>query len=283
MVQSSAMAPGAPEWLDELTLRTEAPWLPMGTRALRDAPLLQGDGAGAQELRRRKEQLLTSARHDVVVAMPGTEAVATEAADLVARAVGQGLDPALPPLEAAALLVPDDLVVLADHQGSWRMAAGVVCFPSHWSPPSKLGLPVADIHGPVPGYADELRPRVDRFLDNLTPGRPVWRRNWTVHASAELHAPHPVTVAGPVAPPHHWLRSERQALAALPLSAGILFTIGTEQVQLDVLRQKPDTASRLAAALRATPTDLARYRFGDLDIAGIASWLERHATVGRPG
>ena len=50
------------------------------------------------------------------------------------------------------------------------MAAGVVCFPSHWSPSEKLGLPVAAIHGPVPRYADELRHRVDRFLDQLEPG-----------------------------------------------------------------------------------------------------------------
>jgi hypothetical protein len=192
---------------------------------------------------------------------------------MTGRPLGEGQ----PLFEAAALVVPDDLVLLLRYQGVWRMAAGVICFPSHWSPPAKLGLSIAEIHRSVPGYADELGDRVDRFLDYLTPRRPVWRRNWTIHASPELYAPRPVVPAGPVVPEHHWLRSERQALVALPVSGGILFTIHTQQVRLDVLRRQPDLASRLAAALRATNPDLAGYRFGSIDVNGIAGWLEREA------
>ena len=33
---------------------------------------------------------------------------------------------------------------------------------------------------PVAHYDRELRERVDRFIDRLTSGRPVWRRNWFV-------------------------------------------------------------------------------------------------------
>lgn len=255
----------------------------MGTHAVRGTPLLEADGPGFEEVRRRKEQLLSSVHDEVSVATPGAEAAVDEAAHLVARVVGRLLDDRWPPLEAAALLVPDDLVVLARGDGTWRMAAGVVCFPSHWSPPAKLGLPISEVHGPVPGYADELGERVERFLDHLSPDRPVWRRNWTVHASPELHAPRPVATARPVAPEDHWLRSERQVLAALPLSAGILFTIRTEQVPLAVLRDRPEVALRLAGALRSMPPDLARYRFGELAIDGInglGAWLER---LGGPG
>jgi dimethylamine monooxygenase subunit A len=155
----------------------------------------------------------------------------------------------------------------------------VVCFPSHWSPPTKLGLPIADVHGPVPRYAAELRDRVQRSLDHLRPDRPLWRRNWTVHASPELHAPYPVAIAGTIAPEDHWLRSERQVLMALPVSAGILFSIRTEQVPLALLTDRPDVASGLAAALRSTPPDLAGYRFGGLDLDGLATWLERQAAL----
>ena len=286
------MVSTAPGWLEELTLRAEPPWLTMGTRAMRDAPLFEVAGPESEELRRRKEQLLRSAHDEVSVALPefqvpearggaglegpGLEGAVNEAAQLVCRLAGARLDEERPPLEAAALLVPDDLVVLFRQEGRWVMAAGVVCFPSHWSPPEKLGLPVAAIHGPVPRYADELGHRVDRFLDQLGASRAVWRRNWTIHASPELYAPRPVPTAGPLAPQDHWLRSERQVLTALPQSTGILFTIRTDQVPLAVLEQKPELAAGLAGALRATPPDLAAYRFGALDTHRLANWLEGH-------
>jgi hypothetical protein len=283
LVQSTVVATAAPEWLDDLTLPSEPPWLPMGTRALRGAPLLEAAvGRGGDEVRWRKEQLLASAHDEVSVALSGAEAAAEEAAQLVARAAGRLLGEARPPLEAAALLVPDDLVVLVRREGAWLMGAGVVCFPSHWSPPAKLGLPIGAIHAPVPRYADELSERVDRFLDHLSPERPVWRRNWLVHASAELHVPHPLEVSGPVAPEQHWLRSERQVLTALPASGGILFLIRTEQVPFAVLKDRPDVAARLAAAMRSSPADLARYRFAGLDVAALVDWLERQSVGPAP-
>lgn len=271
------MVPPTPEWLSELTLRTEAPWLQMGSHALRAAPTFPS-GPGFEALRQRKSELLASAHRQVSVALPDVEAAAGEVARFVAGAVGQPLEANRPPLEAAALLVGEDLVVLVRKDGAWLMAAGVVCFPSQWSPASKLGLPVARIHEPVPRYAEELSDRVDRFLDHLAPDRPVWRRNWMVHASPELHAPQPVPVAGPVAPEDHWLRSERQTLTALPLTGAILFTIRTEQVSFGSLRHEPGFASRLAAAIRSTPADLTRYRLGDVDIDGIVGWLERFSS-----
>jgi heme-dependent oxidative N-demethylase alpha subunit-like protein len=276
----------APGWLEELTLRAEPPWLTMGTRALRDAPLFETAGPESEELRRRKEQLLRSARDEVSVALPefhgpglqgqGLDGAVNEAAQLVSRLAGARLDEERPPLEAAALLVPDDLVILLRQGGRWVMAAGVVCFPSHWSPPEKLGLSVAAIHGPVPRYADELGHRVDRFLGQLGASRAVWRRNWTIHASPELYAPRPVPTAGPLAPQDHWLRSERQVLTSLPQSTGVLFTIRTAQVPLGVLEEKPELATGLAGALRATPPDLAAYRFGAVDTRRLANWLEGH-------
>lgn len=221
----------------------------------------------------RKLEMLASAHDEVSVELPGFEAHIRDAAEHVARVTLRPLDVDRPALEAAALLVAEDLVVLGRTNGVWKMVAGVVCFPSHWSPASKLGLPVATIHQPVPRYAQELSQRVDRFLNGLAPGRPVWRRNWTVHASGELFAPHLVPVGGPVAPADHWLRSERQTLTLLPRSGAILFGIRTQQVRLAVLQDQPDVASSLATAIRSAPRDLAAYRFAGIDQEAIAGWL----------
>lgn len=253
---------GAPAWLDELHLEPGPPWHAMGTRALDPAAWLVTDDERDDQLG-RKRQLLAERRDVVAAALPGAEPAAGEAARLVA-----GADT----LEDAALAVQEDLCVLVRRDGHWRLDAGVVCFPSMWSLRDKLGLPMAAVHEPVPGYAGELAERVDRFLDRLRPERPVWRRNWFVHDSPELHLPGPPPHRPPPAVPDDlWLRSERQTLRALPASGGILFTIRTQQVPLAVVAERPDVAGRMAAAVAAWSPDLAAYR-------GAATWRDAVVT-----
>jgi hypothetical protein len=199
-----------------------------------------------------------------------------EAAALVAGAAGRPLDAGRPPLEAAALLVPDDLCLLLRRDAVWRLAAGVVCFPSMWRIGDKLGRPVTEVHAPVPAYADELGARVDRLLDRLAPGRPVWRRNWFVHDTPELHlpAPPPPPPAPVVVPDGLWLRSERQTLRRLPSSGAILFTIRTRLAPLAVVAARPDIAAGLAAAIRSWSPELVEYRNAAGWRDGALAWLE---------
>ena len=147
----------------------------MGTRSLDLGAWLVDDEDREAQLA-YKRRLLAERRDVVVASVPGTEAAAAEAAALVGA----------PDLESAARLVPEDLCVLVHRDAGWCFDAGVVCFPSMWSLRAKLGRPMAEVHGPVPAYAEELAERVDRFLDRLE--RPVWRRNWFVHDSPELVA-----------------------------------------------------------------------------------------------
>ena len=253
----------------------------MGARALGDAGLLVTDGDRDAYLQ-QKRQLLRSARDVVSVGLMVAEEAAQEAAEVVARAAGVPLGPGSP-LEAAALVVQEDLVVLVRSEDAWRFGAGVVCFPSHWMPAEKLGLRVAEVHGPVPHYEAELAVRVDRLLDRLAPPRPVWRRNWMLHASAELHVPEPSQVERTVAPEALWLRSERQVLLALPRSGGILFTIRTQQLPLVRVAGHRAAAARLAETLRASSPELDDYRSNGLDLARVASWLDTEASTGDHG
>jgi hypothetical protein len=235
----------------------------MGTRALRDGPLLIGDDLHARSLA-EKEWLFANAREVVSVALAEAAEAAAEAAELVLSALSS---PAplgnFRPLEVAALHVQEDLVVLIRSEDTWRFGAGVVCFPSHWVPGDKLGLPITEVHGPVPHYNDELAQRVDRFLDHLAPGKNAWRRNWMIHASPQLHVPHPPALDGPVHPRDLWLRSERQVLLALPATGAILFTICTQQFPLRALVTRPDVASSMASSLRSAPDSLRAYRRQD--------------------
>jgi hypothetical protein len=235
----------------------------MGTRALRDEPLLVEDDLHSLYLA-EKEWLFANARQDVSVGLPEAAGAAAEAAELVSSGLS-GPNPIgnLRPLEVAALQVQEDLIVMIRPEDTWRFGAGVVCFPSHWVPGEKLGLPITDVHEPVPHYGEELAQRVDRFLDHLAPGKNAWRRNWTIHASPKLHVPRPPALDGPVQPRDLWLRSERQVLWALPATGGILFTIRTQQFPLRALATRPDVASSMASSLRSSPDSLRAYRRQD--------------------
>ncbi|HVF33180.1 MAG TPA: DUF3445 domain-containing protein [Acidimicrobiales bacterium] len=257
----------APPWLDELPLRPGPPWHALGTHR-EPAARWSRDPDQLEEKRR----LLASAHDTVVVRRAGFAAAEQEVARLVAGADRDGA------LEDAALAVAEDLCVLApDGSGRWRLVAGVVCFPSRWRPADKLGRSVAEIHDPVPAYAEELAVRVDRFLDALRPGRGAWRRNWFVHDDPALHQPEAAPGRpGPTKVPEGlWLRSERQSLHALPESGAVLFTIRTEQVPLIAVAERPDVAAAMAAALRSWSPDLVAYRGGSSWHDEVVVWLDR--------
>jgi hypothetical protein len=249
-----------PFWIDELSFRPGPPWLSMGTRALRDGPLLIEDDLHSAYLA-EKQWLFANVREVVSVSLPEAVEASAEAAQLISPGLS-GNDPIgnLSPLEIAALQVQEDLVVLVRSEEGWRFGAGVVCFPSHWVPSEKLGLSMTGVHEPVPHYSEELAQRVDRFLDHLAPERNAWRRNWLIHASPQLHVPRPLAVGGPVQPRDLWLRSERQVLWALPDTGAILFTIRTQQFPLRALATRPDVASLMASSLRSSPDSLRAYR-----------------------
>jgi hypothetical protein len=267
-----------PRWIDELSFRPGPPWLSMGTRSLRDEPLLIEDDLLSLYLT-EKESLFANAREAVSVNLPEAAEAAAEAAELVSSGLS-GPSPIgnFRPLEIAALQVQEDLIVLVRSKEAWRFGAGVVCFPSHWVPSEKLGLSVTEVHEPVPHYDEELAQRVDRFLDHLAPGKNAWRRNWVIHASPQLHVPRPPAVDGPVSPRDLWLRSERQVLWALPSTGGILFTIRTQQFPFRALVTRPDVASSMASSLRSTSNSQRTYRRQDaFDLDDVIDLLETWA------
>lgn len=103
--------------------------------------------------------------------------------------------PTIRALEILAQTVDEDFLVLLpeasvrpDHPPKYILQAYVACFPSGFNTRTKLGLRLAEIHGPVPGYEEKLERSMDRFFARVEVGRAVKRVNWTLTTGTELFA-----------------------------------------------------------------------------------------------
>jgi hypothetical protein len=229
-----------------------------------------------------KERLIAERQEDVFAAEDGTEAAQREILDLIADHVTTGnppiarredsgiaiggrtveiTNPREPALQAAARLVPDDLVLMRKGDDGWRLAAASLCFPSSWVLAEKFGRPMSEIHRPVPGFAagtrnDEL---ISRMFDKLQPAVVVERFNWSLQGNAALYHPLPdrdrdhrahsprSRFPGTDPAATAFIRVERQSLRKLPLSGDILFTIRIHLDPMSWLAGRPDS-SALAAS-----------------------------------
>lgn len=172
----------------------------------------------------------------------------------------------------------DFILCCPDPGGKFRMDAGVVCFPSYWSPEEKVGLPVEQVHAPVPGLNAVLGPKIENLLGRLPPGKAWMRLNWGLSASAERNQ-HPLRGL-----PHLeattpiegiWLRLEHQALVRLPVTSGVLFGIQLYSLPLVDLRHKPAVAQALAGQLRSMADEMQVYKGIQHTASRVAGWLEK--------
>jgi hypothetical protein len=169
------------------------------------------------------------------------------------------------PMAVAARLTQEDLLLLVPRHGTPVLGAAAVCFPSRWDLPSKMGLSMAAIHAPVPGYAEQLHAPTEEFLGTrLTPERPAWRVAWSITDLADLHQP--AGIRRPIPPTAAdvadtvYYRLERETLRRLPRHDSILFTIRTSITPLRWFADRPVEAARMAAAIRRLPADVATYK-----------------------
>ncbi len=214
-----------------------------------------------------KAHILEHHRDDAFVTVSGSEPASAEVASLVDDALQAAERPPLPtddrhPLERAARAVHEDLIVLHRRPEGWVMTAGVVCFPTRWSPATKIGRSMAQIHGPVPRY-DTIAPAVDRLFDRLRPGSIVWRPNWSLVGQPDLRLPVEDRQAPARLPDDParslWLRSERQTVRRLERHDDhIVFTVRVHRWPLGEVLSTIDTT--LAAELRSLPDDVATYK-----------------------
>jgi hypothetical protein len=133
-----------------------------------------------------------------------------------------------------------------------------------------MGLSLADIHAPVPGYDSRLAKATDQLVSRLNCETILQRKNWTLLDSNEWFIPEqsqssmPPTTT-PVSPQtleallsDGWLRIEHQTLRRLPASGALVFGIATTITP--TRRLTPDQRRRLWGAAMSAPPEVAAYK-----------------------
>jgi len=207
---------------------------------------------------------------ELLGAWPATRAVASPGGASVLASLTDG-SPLARCIELGRKLEPDFLLLKPDAAGVFRLLAGCVCFPSSWSLEEKMGRPLEEIHGVVPGLNTQLSRPISGFLAKMAPGVSWLRANWGLSRSAELNQ-HPTRklprLDASVRADEVWLRVEWQSLVALPTNQGVLFGIRIEVFPLAQVKQDRAAAEGLRQALRTMPVEMATYK-------GIAPARER--------
>jgi len=216
----------------------------------------------------RKDPLFAAHRDLVWAETEGSRAGQAEVLALIeVSGAAPAPRPDLPPLYAAARAVPDDLCLMEKPGGDWRLTALSLCAGTFFTAAEVIGKPLAGLHAPVPGFGDRFLARVTRIFDALRPDQVLERRNWTLMAGDELHAPDGAEVRAriaDIAPDDAaealFVRVERQTLRRLPETGGLVFTIRVWRHPLAALDADPERRAAFARAWRGASEDFRAYK-----------------------
>lgn len=253
----------------------------IGLKPIGEAAWLEG---GESDPAARKDPLLAAHRQIVWGETPASQAGQDEVLALIEAALGPAVrDLTLPALYAAARRIPDDLVLMEKQGGAWRVSALSLSAPTFFTAQEVLGRSLADIHGPVHGFAERFLARVERIFDGLRPGLILERRNWSLVNSSEPFTPDPAPIRARIASiapaeagAELFVRVERQTLRRLPQTGGTLFTIRVWLNPLDALLEDPPRLAAFAKAWRAAPADFRDYKRLGLYDELVESFLRAH-------
>jgi len=269
-----------------LRARSEAKWLPSND--------LFGNCTARAEQIVLKTQLLAKHHKDVFSAMPNTNAAGDEVLAMVRQHLTTyhhdhahndrmaTADAGLHPLDRAALLVPEDLLLLAPFgeaasddatEVKWHLVAGSLCFPAHWVLAEKMGKPLAAIHDPVPHYDERLAGPVDRFFNKMKVGPISARMNWSLQIGTDLFTPHRAqrqAAAGDLDNHQLCLRLENQTLRKLPQTGFVLFTIRTHIEPVSRWKHTHNAIDDLAKMLNDMSSESQSYKGASLYAGALA-------------
>ena len=189
------------------------------------------------------------------------------------------------PLDWLGRQVQEDLLLLDGNRPGVPLVAGQLCFANAWCLDDKLEQSFPAIHQDVPLFQEQIGRASQRLMERIKSGRPLWRANWSIKATKLLNLPPHINAAlAPLARAvtaenageRCFFRVERQTLARLPETSGVLFTVRTYQIPIAELVQLPDQACRLLGTLRTASRETLEYKGIAPFATPLMRYLERH-------
>ncbi|MBM3730044.1 MAG: DUF3445 domain-containing protein [Actinobacteria bacterium] len=176
--------------------------------------------------------------------------------------------------DALPLATPDDICILGKVNDRWVLVGGELCFPNRWVLHEKIGLPVLDIHGPVPTYAAQVGAGVDSLIDRLADGRIVERANWSISDSGNFFEPRTPPPIPDIDPAQLLLRVERQTLRRL--GEVVVFSIRTYMEPMPTFVTRPrERVDAFVQVLRETPAEVRAYKSITTYVDPLCAYLTR--------
>ncbi|KAJ6083163.1 hypothetical protein N7467_007298 [Penicillium canescens] len=193
--------------------------------------------------------------------------------------------PTIEALEILTQTVDEEFLILLpelspenNEQPKYILQAYAACFPSGFNTREKLGLRLADIHKPVPGYKEKIERSMDRFFARIEVGRFVRRVNWSVTIATDLFAAFGGTHAvvgkkeaaiepGKLNVDETVLRCERQTLHRMPVSEALVFAFHTYTYPIRQIRDEglgEDMAVAVDGLRKGNVPEMHIYKKGDV-------------------
>ncbi|KAJ5749102.1 uncharacterized protein N7511_010798 [Penicillium nucicola] len=198
------------------------------------------------------------------------------------------LSPSTPTIQALEILtqtVDEEFLILLPElspengdQPKYILQAYAACFPSGFNTREKLGLRLADIHKPVPGYKEKIERSMDRFFARIEVGKFVRRVNWSVTIATDLFAAFGGTHAavgkkedaiqpGMLNVDETVLRCERQTLHRMPRSEALVFGFHTYTYPMRQIKDEglgEDMAVAVDGLRKGNVPEMHVYKRGDV-------------------
>jgi hypothetical protein len=174
-----------------------------------------------------------------------------------------------------ATIIAEDLVVLSREDNEWKIVAGAVLFPSRWKLSEKIGKGMDAVHAPVPGYQNALAPYMTATFDKITADRPVWRKNWSLHSTEDLHQP--TSIHEVAKPEEYWWRTERQTLTRSHAGDFLFFTIRNRAEPLAWITSDIEGAALFAETLASFSPETIEYKGLQRDHQEIINYLRKQS------
>ncbi|MEK9649391.1 MAG: heme-dependent oxidative N-demethylase subunit alpha family protein [Gammaproteobacteria bacterium] len=170
------------------------------------------------------------------------------------------------PLLALSFMIEDDLIILQQENGFFRMVAGAIFSPSGWLLKDKQLLDIDAIHSRVPHYDSLLADRLKTMLLKLPTEKPFERHNWSLYKSSNLYQPpliknaHHINISSDADIQSLHVRVERQTLYKPKDSALIVFSIKVINYPISELTTNKTLLNNFYLALEELSADMIEYK-----------------------